>query len=75
MHTEEILQRITKPFIMAGIYKDEQTALIDITLDYVCRKIEQYDNLIISLNIIILKIFSIDCQIYILQKIWSIEPT
>lgn len=50
MHTEEILHRITKPFIVAGIYKDEKSALTDITLDYVRRKIEQYDNIIISLK-------------------------
>jgi hypothetical protein len=34
MHTEEILHKITKPFILAGIYKDEKSALTDITLDY-----------------------------------------
>jgi len=44
MQTEEILHKITKPFITAGIYKDEKSALTDITLDYVSRKIEQYDN-------------------------------
>ena len=50
MHAEEILQKITKPFIVAGIYKDEKTALIDITLDYVRRKIEQYNHTIIALE-------------------------
>jgi hypothetical protein len=50
MHTEEILHKITKPFILAGIYKDEKSALTDITLDYVSRKIEQYDSIIISLK-------------------------
>ena len=50
MHTEEMLHRITKPFILAGIYKDEKTALTDMTLDYIRRKIEQYDNSIISLQ-------------------------
>ena len=48
MQTEEILHEITKPFILAGIYKDEKSALIDITLDYVSRKIAQYDNIIVS---------------------------
>jgi len=48
MRTEEILHKIAKPFIMAGIYKDEKSALTDITLDYVSRKIEQYDNIIVS---------------------------
>jgi hypothetical protein len=48
MHTEEILHELTKPFIIAGIYKDEKSALTDITLDYVCRKIEKYDNIISS---------------------------
>ena len=48
MQTEEILHKITKPFITAGIYKDEKSALTDITLDYVSRKIEQYDNIIAS---------------------------
>jgi len=50
MHTEEILQSLAKPFIIAGIYKDEKSALTDITLDYVRRKIEQYDNVITSLE-------------------------
>jgi hypothetical protein len=50
MHTEEILHRITKPFILAGIYKDEKTALTDMTLDYVCSKIEQYDKIIFLLQ-------------------------
>jgi len=27
MHTEEILHKITKPFILAGIYKDEKSDL------------------------------------------------
>ncbi len=48
MHTEEILHSLAKPFIMAGIYKDEKSALTDITLDYVRRKIEQYDSIIFS---------------------------
>jgi hypothetical protein len=48
MQTEEILHEITKPFILAGIYKDEKSALIDITLDYVSRKIAQYDKIIVS---------------------------
>jgi hypothetical protein len=50
MHTEEILHSLTKPFVIAGIYKDEKSALTDITLDYVRRKIEQYDNIIASLT-------------------------
>jgi hypothetical protein len=53
MHTEEILHKITKPFILAGIYKDEKSALTDITLDYVSRKIEQYDSIIISFKVIV----------------------
>ena len=48
MHTEEILHKITKPFILAGIYKDEKSALTDITLNYVSRKIEQYNSIILS---------------------------
>ena len=50
MHTDKILHQIAKPFILAGIYKDEKTALTDMTLDYVRRKIEQYDNDIILLQ-------------------------
>jgi hypothetical protein len=50
MRTEEILHQITKPFILAGIYKDEKAALTDMTLDYVRRKIELYDHIIISLQ-------------------------
>ena len=48
MHTEEILHKITKPFILAGIYKDEKSALTDITLNYVSSKIEQYNGIVIS---------------------------
>jgi hypothetical protein len=48
MQTEEILHKLAKPFITAGIYKDEKSALTDITLDYVSRKIEHYDNIIVS---------------------------
>jgi hypothetical protein len=48
MQAEEILHKITKPFITAGIYKDEKSALTDITLDYISRKIEQYNNIIAS---------------------------
>jgi hypothetical protein len=44
MQAEEILHIIAKPFILSGIYKDEKTALMDMALDYVRRKIEQYDN-------------------------------
>ncbi|MFH0729079.1 MAG: hypothetical protein V2B19_22410 [Pseudomonadota bacterium] len=50
MHSEEILHSLTKPFIIAGIYKDEKSALTDIALDYVRRKIEQYDSVIVSLK-------------------------
>lgn len=50
MNTEEILQNITKPFVVAGIYKDEKSALTDIILDYIHRKIENYDNIIIFLK-------------------------
>jgi hypothetical protein len=50
MRTEEILHSLAKPFIIAGIYKDEKSALTDITLDYVRRKIEQYDKTITSLE-------------------------
>lgn len=35
MQTEEILHSLAKPFITAGIYKDEKSALTDLTLDYV----------------------------------------
>jgi hypothetical protein len=50
MQTEEILHRLAKPFIIAGIYKDEKSALTDITLDYIRRKIKQYDNVITLLE-------------------------
>jgi hypothetical protein len=50
MQTEEILHGLTKPLIVAGIYKDEKSALTDITLDYVRRRIQQYDNIILSLR-------------------------
>lgn len=50
MQTEEILHNLAKPFILADIYKDEKSALTDIALDYVHRKIEQYKNTINSLE-------------------------
>jgi hypothetical protein len=50
MRTEQIIQSLTKPLIIAGIYKDEKSALTDIALDYVRRKIEQHDNIINSLK-------------------------
>jgi dissimilatory sulfite reductase (desulfoviridin) alpha/beta subunit len=50
MQTEEILHIIAKPFILSGIYKDEITALTDLTFDYVRRNIEQHDNIIIMLK-------------------------
>ena len=50
METEKILQDITKPFIMAGLYKDEKSVLTDITLDYITRKIKQYDKTIRALK-------------------------
>ena len=45
----ETLNEITRPFIVAGIYKDEKSALTDITLEYVRHKIEHYDNIVSSL--------------------------
>ena len=48
--TDKILHQIAKPFILAGIYKDEKTALTDMALDYVKRKIEQYENNIVLLQ-------------------------
>ncbi|MBW2572147.1 MAG: hypothetical protein JRD87_16770 [Deltaproteobacteria bacterium] len=50
METEKILQNITKPFIMAGLYKDEKSVLTDIVLDYITRKIKQYDKTIRALK-------------------------
>jgi hypothetical protein len=50
METEKILQDITKPFIMAGLYKDEKSVLTDITLDYIARKIKRYDKTILTLK-------------------------
>jgi hypothetical protein len=50
MQTEKILQNLAKPFITAGIYKDEKSALTDIALDYAHRKIKQYDNIINTLK-------------------------
>jgi len=47
MQAEEILHIIAKPFILSGVHKDEKTALTDMTLEYVRRKIDQYDNNII----------------------------
>jgi hypothetical protein len=50
METEKILQNITKPFIIAGLYKDEKSVLTDIVLDYITRKIKQYDKTIRALK-------------------------
>jgi len=41
---------VAMALIDEGHYKDEQSALTDIALDYVSRKIEQYDNIINSLK-------------------------
>lgn len=49
MQTNEILHNLAKPFILAGLYKDERSVLTDIVLDYVHRKIDQYDRVINSL--------------------------
>ena len=35
---------------MAGLYKDEESVLIDITLDYITRKINQYNKTIRALQ-------------------------
>ena len=50
MEAEKIIQNITKPFIMAGLYKDEKSVLTDIVLDYITRKIKQYDKTIRALK-------------------------
>lgn len=50
MHTEEIIKALAKPFVLAGIYKDEKSAWTDITLDYIRRKIEGYDSIIALLE-------------------------
>ncbi|GAH84825.1 unnamed protein product, partial [marine sediment metagenome] len=43
MQTEKILYDLAKPFVLSGMYKDEKAALTDITLNYVRRKIDKYD--------------------------------
>ena len=49
MQTEKILYDLAKPFVLSGMYKDEKAALTDITLNYVRRKIDKYDEIIQSL--------------------------
>ena len=49
MQTEKILYDLAKPFVLSGMYKDEKSALTDITLDYVRHKIDKYDEIIKSL--------------------------
>jgi len=50
MEAEKIIQNITKSFIMEGLYKDEKSVLTDIVLDYITRKIKQYDKTIRALK-------------------------
>ena len=48
MRTENILHDLAKPLVLSGMYKDEKTALTDITLNHVTRKIEEYNQIIQS---------------------------
>ena len=50
MEVENLLKNITRPFIVAGLYKDEISVLNDITLDYISHKIGQYDKIIRTLQ-------------------------
>jgi len=50
MEAVKIIQNITKSFIMEGLYKDEKSVLTDIVLDYITRKIKQYDKTIRALK-------------------------
>ncbi len=46
MYNQEILHDITKPFVIAGTHKDEQSALADIIKDYVQRNVQKYESII-----------------------------
>jgi len=50
MQTDKILSDLAKPFVLSGLYKDEKVALTDIALNYVIRKIDEYDKTMQSLT-------------------------
>lgn len=50
MYNQELLHDIAKPFVIAGIHKDEKSALTDIIIDFVQRKIRNYESTIQDLE-------------------------
>ena len=48
MITQKAISDILKPLMTSGIYKDEKRALKDIVADYIRRKIEAYDAVILQ---------------------------
>lgn len=48
MLEKEVVWRILKPLVQAGVYKDETAALKDIILDYIERKKKEYDDIIFT---------------------------
>jgi hypothetical protein len=50
MITQKAISNILKPLLAAGVYKDERLALKDIVADYVQRKIDAYDAVILRME-------------------------
>jgi hypothetical protein len=50
MITQKAISNILKPLLAAGVYKDERLALKDIVADYVQRKIDAYDTVILQME-------------------------
>lgn len=50
MITQKAISDILKPLMASGIYKDEKRALKDIVADYIRRKIEAYDAVILQME-------------------------
>ncbi len=46
MKVEEIISDVVKPLVISGTYKDETTALKDIVITHIERKIENYNKII-----------------------------
>jgi translation initiation factor 2 alpha subunit (eIF-2alpha) len=50
MITQKAISDILKPLMATGVYKDEKRALKDIVADYVQRKIDAYDAVILRME-------------------------
>ena len=50
MQTENILRKLVHSLVVAGLFKNEETALKALTADYIDRKIAQYKEIISRLE-------------------------